>query len=188
MLFVTGHFGYWELQALVHGLRLQPMSVMARALDNPLLHDLLERMRTRTGNGVIYRQGTLRRALRLLQAGGSVGILIDQSLSSGLLVDFFGRPAGTTTLPALLHMRTGAPVVMTYTLREADRFRHVFRPVVFPPVSEDADRILIYTKTINTLFEDLIRRYPENWFWVHNRWKRDESFPETATAPSQSAL
>ena len=78
VLFVTGHFGFWELQAMVHALRLQPMAVLARALDNRPLNALLERIRTRTGNTVIYRQGTIRRALRLLQAGQGVGILIDQ--------------------------------------------------------------------------------------------------------------
>jgi len=164
------------------------MTAIARPVHNPYVDRWVHRKRQSGGMTVIPAQDAVKASLKCLKANSIVGILIDQSLSSGLLVDFFGRPAGTTTLPALLHMRTGAPVVMTYTLREADRFRHVFRPVVFPPVSEDADRILIYTKTINTLFEDLIRRYPENWFWVHNRWKRDESLPETATAPSQSAL
>src|SRR5262245_13350911 len=93
VLFVTGHFGYWELQALVHALRLPPMSVMARALDNPLLHGLLERLRTRTGNSVIYRQGTMRRVLRCLHRGEGVGVLIDQHTLSpdAISIDFFGR-------------------------------------------------------------------------------------------------
>ena len=82
VLFVTGHFGYWELQAMVHALRLPPMAVMARALDNPALNALLERMRTRTGNSVIYRQGTIRRVMRQLQAGQGVGVLIDQHFSA----------------------------------------------------------------------------------------------------------
>ena len=73
VLFVTGHFGFWELQAMVHALRLPPMAVMARALDNPALNELLEHMRTRTGNSVIYRQGTIRRVMRQLQAGEGVG-------------------------------------------------------------------------------------------------------------------
>jgi len=80
VLFVTGHFGYWELQAMVHALRLPPMAVMARALDNPALNELLEQMRTRTGNSVIYRRGTIRRAMRQLQAGESVGVLIDHGV------------------------------------------------------------------------------------------------------------
>ena len=69
VLFVTGHFGFWELQAMVHALRLQPMAVLARALDNQALNDLLEQIRTRTGNTVIYRKGTIRRVIRLLQSG-----------------------------------------------------------------------------------------------------------------------
>ena len=82
MLFVTGHFGFWELQALVHALRCEPIAVLARALDNPQLNDLLERMRRRTGNTVIYRQGTIRRVLRALQAGQGVAVLIDQHISA----------------------------------------------------------------------------------------------------------
>src|SRR5207244_10544242 len=95
VLFVTGHFGYWEPQAMVHALRLPPMAVMARALDNPALNQLLEEMRTRTGNSVIYRQGTIRRVLRLLHQGEGVGILIDQHIQSreAISVDLFSPAA-----------------------------------------------------------------------------------------------
>ena len=79
VLFVTGHFGFWELHAMVHPLRFEPIGVLARALDNPYLNDLLEAIRQRTGNSVIYRQGTIRRVMRMLQAGHGVAVLIDQS-------------------------------------------------------------------------------------------------------------
>ena len=112
VLFVTGHFGYWELQALVHGAEARSRwRCMARALDNPDLHRLLEQMRTRTGNSVIYRQGTMRRVMRMLQDGQGVGVLIDQHIQSrdAIHVDFFNRPAATTPIVAALAMRTGAP-------------------------------------------------------------------------------
>ena len=91
VLFVTGHFGFWELQALVHAARVEPIAVLARALDNPLLNDLLERIRGRTGNSVIYRRGTIRRVMRTLEAGKGVAVLIDQHIMSrdAIYVDFF---------------------------------------------------------------------------------------------------
>ena len=188
VIILTAHFTNWELTGSFIQRQFGSMTAIARPVHNPYVERWVQRKRLSGGMKIIPAQDAVKASLKCLKANGIVGILIDQSLSSGLLVDFFGRPAGTTTLPALLHLRTGAPVVMTYTLREDGRFRHVYQPVVFPPVAEDADRILIYTKAINTLFEDLIRRYPENWFWIHNRWKRAESLPETAADPDQSAL
>lgn len=188
VIILTAHFTNWELTGSFIQRQFGSMTAIARPVHNPYVERWVQRKRLAGGMTIIPAQDAVKASLKCLKAKGNVGILIDQSLSSGLLVDFFGRPAGTTTLPALLHVRTGAPVVMTYTLRDGDRFRHVFQPVVFPPVAEDADRIQIYTKTINVLFEDLIRRYPENWFWIHNRWKRAESLPATAIDPDHSAL
>ena len=99
VLFITGHFGSWELHSLAHALEFEPIGVLARALDNPLLNDLLERIRGRTGNSVIYRRGTVRRVMRALEARHGVAILIDQHIMSrdAIYVDFFSRPAATTS-------------------------------------------------------------------------------------------
>ena len=98
-LLFTGHFGYWEINALVHALVLQPMALLARPLDNPLLHDLLERVRGRTGNSVIYRRGAVRRILRALGGNQAIAVLIDQHIQTAdaVYVDFFNRPAATTS-------------------------------------------------------------------------------------------
>ena len=108
-----GHFGYWEINALVHALALHPMSVLARPLDNPRLHELLEQVRGRTGNSVIYRRGAVRRVLRALAANQAVAVLIDQHIQTAdaVYVDFFNRPAATTSALAALALRTGAPVI-----------------------------------------------------------------------------
>ena len=92
VLFFTGHFGYWEMHGIAHALCWRPMSVMARPLDNPRLHEMLEHIRTRTGNTVIYRQGSIRKMLRQLADNRGVAILIDQHLQSAdaVYVDFFG--------------------------------------------------------------------------------------------------
>ena len=176
VLFVTGHFGFWELQAMVHALRLQPMAVVARALDNRRLHDLLERMRTRTGNTVIYRQGTMRRVMRMLQAGRGVGVLIDQHIQSrdAIYVDFFNRPAATTSSVAALALRTGAPVVPLFALPlGAGRYRMVYEAPVAPPPPDTADAIHEFTQRCTDVLEMYVRRHPELWLWMHRRWRDD---------------
>jgi KDO2-lipid IV(A) lauroyltransferase len=174
VVFVTGHFGFWELQALVHALRLPPMAVMARALDNPLLNDLLERIRTRTGNTVIYRKGTIRRALRQLQAGQGVGILIDQHIvsSDAVHVDFLGRPAATTPVVAALALRTGACVIPLFALPlGGGRYRMVYEHPVEPPAPGTEHPIEDFTQRCSDVVEMYVRRHPELWLWMHRRWR-----------------
>jgi len=174
VLFVTGHFGYWELQAMVHALRLQPMAVMARPLDNPALNGLLERIRTRTGNTVVYRPGTIRRVLRMLHAGQGVGILIDQHIQSkdAIYVDFFNRPAATTSVVAALALRTGAQVVPLFALpKGGGRFRMVYEHPVEPPPDGTADPIQQFTQRCTDVLEMYVRRHPDLWLWMHRRWR-----------------
>ena len=188
VLFVTGHFGYWELQALVHGLKLPPMSVMARALDNPYLHRLLEQMRTRTGNGVICRQGTLRRAMRVLQDGQGVGVLIDQHIQSrdAIHVDFFNRPAATTPIVAALAMRTGARIVPLFALPlPGGRYRMIYEHAIEPPPASTEDPIHELTQRCTDVLEMYVRRHPELWLWMHRRW-RDEG--KDAAPESEGAM
>ena len=174
VLFVTGHFGFWELQAMVHALRLRPMAVLARALDNARLNDLLERIRTRTGNTVIYRQGTLRRAMRLLLAGESVGILIDQHIMSrdAIHVDFFGRPAATTSAVAALALRTGARVIPLFALPLGNgRYKMIYEHAVEPPAPDVEDQIHEFTQRCTDVLEMYVRRHPDLWLWMHRRWR-----------------
>jgi KDO2-lipid IV(A) lauroyltransferase len=173
VLLFTGHFGFWEINALVHALRLQPMAVMARPLDNPMLHDLLERVRSRTGNSVIYRKGALRRVLRALGSNQAVALLIDQHIhSDAVLVDFFNRPAATTTALAALALRTGAPVIPVFALPlPGGRFRMVYEHAVDPPPTDDPDAIRQFTQRCTDVLEMYVRRYPGLWLWMHRRWR-----------------
>ena len=174
VLFVTGHFGFWELQAMVHALRLPPMAVLARALDNPRLNTLLEGIRTRTGNTVIYRQGTIRRAMRLLANGQGVGILIDQHIMSrdAIYVDFFGRPAATTSAVAALALRTGARVVPLFALPlGGGRYRMIYEHPVEPPPADAEDAVHEFTQRCTDVLEMYVRRHPELWLWMHRRWR-----------------
>jgi len=174
VLLITGHFGFWELNALVHGLVLKPIAVMARPLDNPLLHDLLESVRGRTGNSVIYRRGALRRVLRALDANQAVAILIDQHIQSSdaVYVDFFNRPAATTSALAALALRTGAPVVPAFALPlPGARFRMVYEHPVEPPPPDDPEAIREFTQRCTDVLEMYVRRYPDLWLWMHRRWR-----------------
>jgi KDO2-lipid IV(A) lauroyltransferase len=174
VLFVTGHFGFWELQAMVHALRLPPMAVMARALDNPLLDRLLESMRTRTGNSVIYRQHTIRRVMRHLHAGHAVGVLIDQHIlgADAVYVDFFDRPAATTSAVAALALRTGARVVPLFALPlGGGRYRMVYEHPVEPPAADAEYPLRDFTQRCTDVLEMYVRRHPELWLWMHRRWR-----------------
>jgi Kdo2-lipid IVA lauroyltransferase/acyltransferase len=191
VLLFTGHFGFWEINALVHALEIKPMAVLARPLDNPLLHQLLESVRRRTGNSVIYRRGAIRRVLRALAGNQAVAILIDQHIQStdAVYVDFFNRPAATTSALAALAIRTGAPVVPVFALPQpGGRFRMVYEHAVEPPRADDPDAIRAFTQRCTDVLEMYVRRYPELWLWMHRRWREaDEGAQVKGMFPRASA-
>jgi KDO2-lipid IV(A) lauroyltransferase len=179
VLFFTGHFGYWEIHAIVHGLHHAPIHVLARALDNPHLNDLLERVRSSTGNVVIYRKGAVRRVLRTLHGGQGVAMLIDQHMHSpdAIYVDFFERPAATTSTLAQLALRTGAPVLPVFALPlPGGRYRMIYEHPVAPPDADTPDAIRQFTQRCTDVLEMYVRRYPSLWLWMHRRW-RDAPMP-----------
>lgn len=195
VLLVTGHFGFWELLGLAHPLVLPPMSVLARPLDNPYLHALLERTRMRTGNQVIYRRGAVRRVLRALNANECIAILIDQHIQpvDAVTVQFFDRPAATTSAVAALALRTGAAVIPLFGLPAADgKYRMVYEHPIELPGPDAADPIVELTQRCTDVLEMYVRRQPELWLWMHRRW-RDESpvrgmFPRGPDPDSEAAL
>ncbi len=179
-LFFTGHFGFWEIHALAHAAALYPLGVLARPLDNPYLHRLLEDLRSSTGNHVIYRRGALRRVLRALTANQGVAVLIDQHIQApdAVMVDFFGRPAATTLALAMLALRTGAPVIPCFALPLPDgRYRCVYEHPVEPPRDDSPEAIREFTQRCTDVLEMYVRRHPHLWLWMHRRW-RDESIEE----------
>jgi KDO2-lipid IV(A) lauroyltransferase len=176
-LFFTGHFGYWEMHAVAHALRNEPISVLARPLDNPLLDAMLEQIRTCTGNRVIQRRGAVRRILRDLAAGRAVAILIDQHLheSDAVYVGFFQRPAATTSALAALALRTGAPVVPVFALPlPRGRYRLIYEHPVEPPLADTPDAVRDFTQRCTDVLEMYVRRHPDLWLWMHRRWRDRE--------------
>jgi len=174
VLFFTGHFGYWEMHAIVHAMRRHPVAVLARPLDNPYLHLMLERIRTRTGNSVIYRQGAIRKMLRELALNHGIAMLIDQHLHTpdAVYVDFFRRPAATTSALAALALRTGAPVIPVFALPlPRGRYRLIYEHPVDPPRSDSPDPVREFTQRCTDVLEMYVRRHPELWLWMHRRWR-----------------
>jgi KDO2-lipid IV(A) lauroyltransferase len=174
VLYFTGHFGYWEIHAIVQPLNMHPVAVLARPLDNAGLNEMLERIRTRTGNSVIYRQGAVRKVLRELAANHAVALLIDQHLHTpdAVYVDFFRRPAATTSALAALALRTGAPVVPVFALPlPHGRYRLVYEHPVDPPTADTRDAVREFTQRCTDVLEMYVRRHPELWLWMHRRWR-----------------
>ena len=178
VLIFTGHFGYWELQGLAHALVMPPISVLARPIDNPRLHELLERIRCATGNQVIYKQGALRRVLRALEQNEGVAILADQHVQSAdaVTVDFFNRPAATAPVLATLALRTGAPLIPAFALPlPGGRYRMIYEHPVEMPSATSEDPVRELTQRCTDVLEMYVRRYPDLWLWMHRRWRDDRA-------------
>ena len=187
VFFLTGHFGSWEINGIVHALRLAPIGVLARPLDNPHLNALLEGVRQCTGNHVIYRRGGIRRTLRTLEAGQGVAMLIDQHMHGPdtVSVDFFNRPAATTTALASLALRTGAPVIPVFTVPVGGgRYRVIYEHAVQPPVQGSAEGLREFTQRCTDVLEMYVRRYPTQWLWMHRRWREQDVGPVKGMFPA----
>ena len=170
VLFATAHLGNWELSALAHALLRSPMHIVVRPLDNPLIDRLVERRRTLTGNHLIEKKDFARGILKALGANEAVGILIDQNASpaEGVFVDFFGLPACASTGFAKLAAHSGAAVIPGFALWSDAERRYILR--FDPPlrITGDAARD---TQTLQSALEATIRKYPDQWLWIHRRWK-----------------
>ena len=187
VLFYTGHFGSWEQIAIVLAVKFEPVEVLARPLDNPDLNALLERLRSSTGGRVIYRRGAIRRVMRVLSRGHAVGMLVDQHLHGpdAVWVDFFGRPAATTTALAAIALRTGAPVVPMFAVPlPGGGFRVMCEHPVEPPAADSPDAVREFTQRCTDVLEMYVRRYPDMWLWMHRRWRA----PEAATSEASGLL
>jgi KDO2-lipid IV(A) lauroyltransferase len=174
VLFFTGHFGFWELHAIHHGSAFEPIGVIARALDNPRLNQLLEQIRGVTGNHCIYREGAVRRVLKTLHAGHGIAMLIDQHMQSpdAIWVNFFQRPAATTSTLAALALRTGCPVIPVFALPlPGGRYKFVYETPVEPPEADDPHAVREFTQRCTDVLEMYVRRHPELWLWMHRRWR-----------------
>ena len=170
----TGHLGNWELSGVVFGCLFGPSGVVARPLDNPLLDARLVAFRQKSGNTVIYKRQALGQALRMIRDGKGVAFVVDQNVQAdeGIFVDFFGRPAASTTAAALLAVRVGCPILMGWAeLRKSGRYvlhLEVIRP---RPEAERQAEVERLTQVLAHRIEAWVRTVPEQWLWLHRRWK-----------------
>ena len=175
----AGHLGNWELQAIASVPLVGTTAVVARPLDNPALDRRLVGLRTSTGNTVIYKQRALARIMKAIREGGIVAIVIDQNVQEkdGIFVRFFGRPACTTTVAAALALKTGCAIVPVRCLLQANgRYRMVYGPPVEWTATGGRDEdVAGLTQRLTSIIEDWVRETPEQWLWLHRRWKTQAS-------------
>lgn len=170
VLIATGHLGNWEFSAFAHALMTAPMHVVARPLDNPQVDRLVEARRTASGNRVIRKKEAARAILQALKHGDAVGVLVDQNSSpeEGVFVPFFGVPACANAAFVRFAQHCGAAVVPGFALwSEAER-RYVLR--FYPEIPLTGD-VVSDTAAVQRRIEDVIRAHPDQWLWIHRRWK-----------------
>lgn len=194
IVFLSGHFGNWEISVNTMGHFQFPLGVVARDLDNPWLHRWFLKFRESTGNSMISKRGASTELVAALEDGVNVSLLGDQDAGRrGQFVDFFGKPASTFKSIALLALQYDALVVVGGSWRLPDerqrdthwiRFEMVTEDVIDSRDFDDADAIPRLTQAFTTALESMIRRAPEQYFWVHRRWKTPPRVRKPRTAKS----
>lgn len=175
VIFLTGHCGNWELAAIGLAYHLKStMSVVARRQNSPYLNSMVEKMRQRYDNRIIYKHEAFKNMLAVFRKNGMVGLLVDQAVfpEEGALINFLGRKAWASKGPVVMARKTGTAVLPAFVHREADR--HVID--IYPELSFSGDNsaagmaadVQLYSNAI----ENFIIRHPLDWYWVHRRWKR----------------
>jgi Kdo2-lipid IVA lauroyltransferase/acyltransferase len=176
VLFLTAHLGGWEIGAFAHALHGHPMQVVMRPLDNPYLDKLVRRSRTLHENQTFEKNEFARGLLAAMRNGETVGVLMDQNMTppQGVFVDFFGIPAYTASGIARVAMKTDAAVVPAFTIWDPvlRKYRVHFDPAVTLIRTGDVEAdVVANTAKFTKVIEGFVRKYPDQWLWVHKRWK-----------------
>lgn len=176
VILFTGHIGAWELTSFALSLFGHPLSFLVRRIDNPKIEALVDRARTHLGNRTIDKRSAAREMLQILQGGGTLGILVDLNTldREGIFVDFFGVKASTTFMLAKLALRTGAVVLPVFAPWDKQRGRFVVKidePLALDRTNDEEEDVRRLTQSFTSVVENYVRRYPEQWLWIHRRWK-----------------
>jgi KDO2-lipid IV(A) lauroyltransferase len=176
IIFMTAHFGAWELSSFAHSLYGYPLKFIVRPIDNSKVDALITHYRMLGGNVPIQRRRAGRDILKALRDNEAVGILFDQNTTSdeGIFVDFFGIPAATTPAIATFALRTGAAVLPGFLIWEESLGKHRLRfdpPVQLIETGNLEHDVIENTKVFNRILEGYVRKYPDQWLWIHRRWK-----------------
>ncbi len=170
VLVATGHFGNWELSAFAHAYLVSPMQIVVRPIDNPRIDALVESRRELSGNRAIAKKDAARGILRALAAGEAVGVLIDQNTTpdQGVFIEFFGIKACAGSAFVKLAHHSGAAVVPGYALWSDKEGRYILH---FEPALEMSGDVGQDTQQVHARLETAIRKHPDQWLWIHRRWK-----------------
>jgi KDO2-lipid IV(A) lauroyltransferase len=176
VLITTGHLGNWEMLVLGFAALYEPISYLARPLDNPKIDALLNERRTRFGNNPINKTNSAMLAIRILRMGGILGILSDVNAhpKEGVFVPFFGIPACTASGAAMMAIRADSFIFPTFCVwdRDTKRYKFVHGPLLEPSKTGNLKHDIIETTAAYTAeIEKIIRKYPDQWMWIHKRWK-----------------
>ena len=184
MITVIGHLGNWELIGLAVCRAGHPLHSLARPIENPWVDRYLNRFRTQTGQKIIPKYHALGEMIRVIQRNEVLIIQVDQDARShGVYADFFGRPASTHRSPALLSLKYGTPIVVANIYREGGVHHCVLSDPILPEAFKALpDPVQALTQAYTEKFEACVRAHPEQWFWVHDRWKTAERQPEPVPA------
>jgi len=175
-IILGGHIGNWELQAFFYPFFFEPLSFLARRMDNPLIEAYVRRIRTRLGNRQIDKENSASAILRVLRHGGAVGVLADVNShpKEGVFVPFFGIPACTASGVAMLAIRANAVIVPMWAMwdEKKGRYKFVHDDIIEPVNTGDrASDVEATTALYVAATERVIRAYPDQWVWIHRRWK-----------------
>ncbi|NTV67684.1 MAG: lysophospholipid acyltransferase family protein [Chlorobaculum sp.] len=174
---ISAHFGNWELLGMAFGLLVSPLTVVVKRLKNREIDRQINLWRAMRGNRVVYKRQALREGLRTLRNGGVMSILADQSdPKGGFFMDFLGRRTSVFLGPAFLALKTGVPVFVGISRKIGNgRYRVEYEEIDYSDLGTGKADVEELARRYTRALEGYIRRYPEEWFWVHNRWKREAS-------------
>jgi KDO2-lipid IV(A) lauroyltransferase len=180
---VIGHLGNWELIGIATMLTGYPLHTLMRPITNPWIDRYLKRFRSQTGQQMIPRDRALGEMIRVLQRNKILIVQVDQDArQSGVYVNFFGRPASTHRAPATLSLKYNAPIVMANIFREGATNRCILSDPIYPDAYRDRpDPVKALTQAYSDRFEEFVRQHPDQWFWVHDRWKTAERVARTSS-------
>lgn len=184
VLILTAHFGNWDLLGMFTIMRGYHLTFISKDLKNKTINEMWMMLRERFGVGIIPAHNSARAALRVLRRNELLGFILDQNRprDAGIFADFFGRPACTTPGLAIFSAQAQAPVVPVFIHRTPDG-NHVIRalPAIEPPPDREPETIRKATREYNLIIENQVRQHPEQWIWLHRRWKT-RPLPEAASA------
>ncbi len=175
IIFITAHYGNWELLPLAYGAKYGPITVVGRPLDSKVMNEILTENRRQLNVRLVEKKGALKHLIATLKRGEAVGLLVDQNTArhDGIVIDFFGKPARHTPAAAMLARRMNATVIPAFVM--SDDYKH-YRIKIYPPIpmektdNPDED-IRRHVQAQADVTEQMIREKPDQWFWLHKRWK-----------------